>query len=363
MKNSKHARLSILTIFFLPLAFFWTGTKLPAQISFGSLTDRPTSKEEKGKDNSANKTGKEGEEDADVGPLGSTLGTPVVKKYRFGMELEARPGGECSDVFASIPVPYNWPEQQVRVIEENFPQTGRVDYRDLREGGCREMIYRTRQLKAGQKMEISVTLEVIRLPQTPPKETDAYRIPKRLPRELKQYLKESPFIEINERRIKKLAKEMDAEEESAWKKVERVFQEIRSNVRYKEALKEKPVRGAMAALETGEGDCEDMSALFIAICRDLDIPARTVRVPDHCWAEFYLEDKKGNGYWFPAQVAGNVPLGVSEDTRPILQKGDAFVLPESPRETTRYVKELFTGQVKESGRDPKYQFIREEAGR
>ena len=116
----------------------------------------------------------------------------------------------------------------------------------------------------------------------------------------------------------------------------------------------------MAALETGEGDCEDLSTLFIALCRINGIPARTVRVPEHCWAEFYLEDSAKNGYWFPAQVAGNEPLGYSSDHRMILQKGDAFRIPESRREISRYVVELFTGKVKQPGADPIHRFAREE---
>ena len=106
-----------------------------------------------------------------------------------------------------------------------------------------------------------------------------------------------------------------------------------------------------------------MSALFIAMCRAIEIPARLVRVPGHCWAEFYLVDDEKNGYWFPAQVAGTEELGSMQDTRVILQKGDSFRLPESPKEEELYVKELFMGVVKEGGPDPQYQFIQETDGR
>ena len=43
-----------------------------------------------------------------------------------------------------------------------------------------------------------------------------------------------------------------------------------------------------AALRDGTGDCEELSSLFIALCRAHGIPARTVWVPDHCYPEFYL---------------------------------------------------------------------------
>lgn len=326
-----------------------------AQVSFGSLAEAPKESEKK-------TTKKKGQEETPADG-GAVLGTADKKKYRYGMEFEARPGGECSDLFGSAPIPTDWPEQKVRLIEEVFPPEARTGYRDLKEGGCRQMLFKMRKLQAGQKVEAYVVLEVARFPQSAPENPNDYVVPKKLSKEMRRYLKESPYIETQDKRVKKLAKEAQNYSEAAWGQVDAVFQYVRDNVKYIEALKEKPIRGAVAAIETGQGDCEDMTALFIAVVRNLDIPARTVRVPEHCWAEFYLEDADGHGYWFPAQVAGNEPLGVLTDLRPILQKGDAFNLPESPRETTRYVKELFQGDVKQNGPDPKVQFIQEEIAR
>ena len=48
-----------------------------------------------------------------------------------------------------------------------------------------------------------------------------------------------------------------------------------------------------------------------------------------------------------------------KDVRVILQKGDSFRLPESPGEDALYVKELFTGNIKENAPDPIYQFIQD----
>jgi hypothetical protein len=80
-------------------------------------------------------------------------------------------------------------------------------------------------------------------------------------------------------------------------------------------------------------DCKDMSCLFVALCRAGKIPARIVRVPEHCYAEFYLEMKpegraRGNrpvGFWFPCQVSGTYSFGGIPEQRVILQKGDSFL--------------------------------------
>jgi hypothetical protein len=65
-----------------------------------------------------------------------------------------------------------------------------------------------------------------------------------------------------------------------------------------------------------------MTSLFVALCRANGIPARTVRVPGHCYPEFYLLERNGKGHWFPCQAAGTRAFGAMPDPRPVLQKGD-----------------------------------------
>ncbi len=305
------------------------------------------------------------EETPDDGERGPRLGKAISTKYRAGMIFEARANGGCKDLLGTAPVPTDFPEQKVRTLEENFPRSARVDYRDLKEGGARQMVFRMRELKPGQRVEATVLFEVTRRPILPPSQPEIYRFPKTVPRDLRRYLKAGDYIESTSKTVRKLASDIIEQVEEAnkdatdWEKIDALFEYVRTEISYKEAQIEKPMRGALAALRTRDGDCEDMSALFIAMCRSLDVPARLVRVPGHCWAEFYLVDDEKNGYWFPAQVAGTEELGSMQDVRVILQKGDAFRLPESPKEDSLYVKELFTGQVKEGAPDPIYQFIQD----
>lgn len=296
---------------------------------------------------------------------GPRLGKAISTKYRAGMIFEARANGACKDLLGTAPVPTDFPEQKVRTLEENFPRVARVDYRDLKEGGARQMVFRMRELKPGQRVEATVLFEVTRRPILPPSQPEIYRIPKTVSRDLRRYLKAGDYIESTSKTVRKLVSDIIEQVEEAnkdatdWEKIDALFEYVRTEISYKEAQVEKPMRGALAALRTRDGDCEDMSALFIAMCRSLDVPARLVRVPGHCWAEFYLVDDEKNGYWFPAQVAGTEELGSMQDVRVILQKGDSFRLPESPKEDSLYVKELFTGQVKEGAPDPIYQFIQD----
>ncbi len=293
------------------------------------------------------------------GKRGPVLGKAISHKYRAGMIFRAAADGTCTNVIGTAPVPMDFPEQKVRTLDEEFPKVAKVDYRDVKEGGARQLVFKMRELKAGQGVQATALFEVVRYPMLPPTDKTLYSIPKTAPKEVKAYLKDGPYMESTTKTIRTLSKEIVSEPELAWDKVAAILKYVRDNIQYKEVIIEKPMRGAMAALKSRDGDCEDMSALFIALCRAADIPARLVRVPGHCWAEFYLVDDDKNGYWFPAQVAGTEELGSLQDTRVILQKGDNFRLPEEPKTEALYVKELFMGTVKDGGGNPEHQFIQE----
>ena len=79
------------------------------------------------------------------------------------------------------------------------------------------------------------------------------------------------------------------------------------------------------------GHIEDLTGLFIALCRAEKIPARTVWVPDYCYAEFYLEDADGKGYWFPCELKEKTVFGTVSNDYIIMQKGDNIKVPEKDK--------------------------------
>ncbi|HYW78604.1 MAG TPA: transglutaminase-like domain-containing protein, partial [Thermoguttaceae bacterium] len=139
-------------------------------------------------------------------------------------------------------------------------------------------------------------------------------------------------------------------EENAWKRVEAIYDWVREKVEYQNG----PLKGALAALNSGTGDCEELTSLFIAICRAAEIPARTVWVEGHCYPEFYLADAEGNGHWFPCQAAGTRAFGGIPEFRPVLSKGDSFRPPYDRRDVQRYPADRLNG----AGGRPRVKFIR-----
>jgi transglutaminase-like putative cysteine protease len=253
-------------------------------------------------------------------------------------------------------VPIDWPEQTVKLIaEEKSPLVKKLSYRLVGEA-ARQMVIEIPQLPAGEEASAFVTFEITRHTLTSPEDTSVFVIPKKLDRGLREYLTDSPAIESRHGKIRALAKEATAGKQSGWETVEALYDAARAKVRYKEG----PLKGGLRALEEGEGDCEDISSLFIAMCRASEIPARTVWVghPEsgHCYPEFYLQDGEGAGYWIPCQAAGDRAFGSMPELRPILQKGDDFRIPEH-RQRQRYVSEFF--RAADAKAQPDVRFVRE----
>jgi hypothetical protein len=292
-------------------------------------------------------------------PGGAKLGQSQVQRWRCGLVVEAV-GGPCKGIVGYVPCPVEWPEQDVvRIVAEDISPEAKVSYETINES-VKVMVVRIVHLGDKQTAKASVTFEVRRSTQLPPDSTDNFTLPdvKKLPRSFQVYLRPSPKIESQDPKIRALAKQVGADQEKAWEKVQAIYNWVRQTVRCEKGS----LKGALAALKDGTGHCEDLSALFIAICRAENIPARTVWVPGHCYAEFYLLDDKGQGHWFPCELT-EMTLGPSFggtlDQRPILQKGDNFTPPWDRRKHERYLAEHLAGARTAAGGEPRVRWIRE----
>ena len=259
------------------------------------------------------------------------------KVWEFGLRLSCS-NGIAEKVSVAVPVPIAWPEQKVELLDENRSgNIGKITYRTL-DRSARFMAFRITKLGDGDVAEATVRYRVTRGSTLAPEDTTDFRIAKKLTGRTKSWLRPSPFIESKEKRIVDIGKKLAAETKtlSDWEQVEAIYTWVRENVEYKF---DQQIHSCVAALDAGHGDCEELSSLFIAICRSRGIPARAVWVPGHTYPEFYLEDKTGKGHWFPCQAAGaRHEFGEMREHRPILQKGDRFKLPGKGRTVERYVK-------------------------
>lgn len=321
----KSIRFLILAFLFLLAAYF------PAHAQF---KDEPTDESAKG---------------------GATLGESLKEYWESGMEITAG-GGECKNIRAVIPVPTNWKEQKVKVVKEEVSSYAKISFKDVAGGGKMMWVTIARlpnQEKAVVKLRYEVECFATEAPEdtTGYKKADIAKHPK-----VKLYLQPSPKIESKDKKIVEVAKTIGKDAGNAWEEVEAIYDWVRAEIKYEKC----PLKGALAAFKDKTGDCEEMSSLFIAICRARGIPARVVWVPGHCYAEFYLADRAGVGHWFPCQTAGDRAFGEMPFQYIILQKGDSFESPLEKSGLKRYLPVEMKGDYM-AGK-PKVKFTTEKVG-
>jgi hypothetical protein len=264
---------------------------------------------------------------------GPRYGKDQTVYFEFGLRIRSQ--ALSTGLLGSVPIPNDWPEQTVTIVQENSSGNLRkISYKNLTRE-IRQMILKVNRLDAGEVASGSVIVRVDKRFIEPPSRPDELVFASRIPSPVRQYLRPSPWIESDDREIRKLAASLEIDEQaSAWKQVEQIYNWVRDRIEYKF---DTQIHSCLDALQSRTGDCEEMSSVFIALCRARGIPARAVWIPAHTYPEFFLVDADGNGYWIPCQIAGAYEFGAMSELRPILQKGDRFKLPGNPK-PLRYVQ-------------------------
>lgn len=130
------------------------------------------------------------------------------------------------------------------------------------------------------------------------------------PGDVARYLGPEPFIESDAPEIKAEALRMVAGATDPRTQAERLTREVNA------LLEKKPTVSLPSALEvlrTKVGDCNEHTALFVALARSLGIPARInvglVHVHGafyyHAWPEVYLAEANNKGLWLPVDPTFN----------------------------------------------------------
>lgn len=136
--------------------------------------------------------------------------------------------------------------------------------------------------------------------------------------ETELYLEEQTRVESDNKDILKKAEEITKAKSSDYSKARDIFEYVNTQIEYVEDP-QYANRGAISALETHKGVCEEFATLYVALCRAVEIPARVIegykietnkiKNPDtgeleneyniinHAWAEIYLEEYG----WIPVE--------------------------------------------------------------
>jgi hypothetical protein len=109
----------------------------------------------------------------------------------------------------------------------------------------------------------------------------------------------------------------EAATDNAFLLAKSLFVWLKENIEYQVHNGVKIVQPALETLQKKSGDCDDLSFLYVSLCRTLDIPARFIRgyllseetngmitATAHAWTEVFVGNSLGNNGWIPVECAG-----------------------------------------------------------
>lgn len=276
----------------------------------------------------------------------------VDTRWKVGAKIRTG-AGRATNVFMTFPVPANWPEQTVTIIEQDIPaDIGNVTSRKL-SSGVEQVLVQFPVLPANDVVEISYTLDIVNRALVAPKETNLFVLPRHTKKEVKPFLAASKNVNHQNGKLRKKAREIIAGHESAWDQTEAIYDWVRTNIQ----VEATAYHSAQHTLKNLSGTNEDKTFLFVALCRSVKIPSRIVFAKGASYAEFMLAGPDGKTlHWFPCDVSGIREFGGLSEPRVILQKGDGIKVPEK-KHAQKYVAEFMSckGNVK-----PRVGFFRAE---
>ncbi|MDP1563838.1 MAG: transglutaminase domain-containing protein [Pirellulaceae bacterium] len=276
--------------------------------------------------------------DSAAASYGVRLGDSQVVRYQIGAKIKTG-AGAFTGVVLRLPVPSDWPEQKVSVIEEDlYDRAGDIQYRVL-DAGVRQMMISIPQVPAQTEANVLITYEVSVSPILAPAQTVGLKKPKKVTKETKFFVGDSPLINTREKSLKKLVAELAPKEEEPWVALSTVHRWILDHVT--ETVSK--VQSTNDTLENKQGCNEDRAALFVAMARAMEVPARLVMVEGSQHAEFCLEDPDGNLHWYPCSFRGSGEFGSLSNPAVVFQKGDNVKEPEAGKRV-RLVREYVNGK-------------------
>ncbi len=108
----------------------------------------------------------------------------------------------------------------------------------------------------------------------------------------------------------------NAETNNSFLLAKTLFVWLKENIQYQTHPNDEGVRPAAVTLHNKVGDCDDLSFLYVSLCRVLGIPARFIRgylltgydngtaiATAHAWVEVFVGGSVGHNGWIPVECA------------------------------------------------------------
>ncbi len=130
------------------------------------------------------------------------------------------------------------------------------------------------------------------------------------PGDLETFLRPEPFLESDAPQIRTEALRAVSDAAAPRLRAERLVRHVHAIVEKKPTLS---LPSALEVLKTRIGDCNEHTALYVAMARSLGLPARIAvglvylrgAFYYHAWAEVWVEESRGRGLWLPVDPTLN----------------------------------------------------------
>ena len=128
--------------------------------------------------------------------------------------------------------------------------------------------------------------------------------------DLDRYLLPEPLIESDDPDIRAAAEEAVRGVEAPRARAEALTRYVNATLQKKPTVS---IPSAREVLRTRIGDCNEHTALFVAMARSLGLPSRIAvglayvrgAFYYHAWPEIYIEERSNRGYWLPVDPTFN----------------------------------------------------------
>ncbi len=140
------------------------------------------------------------------------------------------------------------------------------------------------------------------------------------------------YIDSNNKLIKNKSYEIynTADTDNSFIIAKKLFIWLKENTQYEQHLTNTEAQLASITMDKKTGDCDDLTFLYLSMCKSLDIPCRFIRgfliyentaVP-HAWAEVFVGGNIGKDGWIPVECAGDT----ANNKKSIIQVHQHFAL-------------------------------------
>jgi hypothetical protein len=112
------------------------------------------------------------------------LTDPRTYRLKVVIRVTSPAEGDSQNVVVVAPIPMDWPEQQIRLLEEKYSEGGKIEYH-VKPGQCKTFRYTIPEIEAGKSASVELLYEITRWRMEFAADPEELALPQGLPAEVR----------------------------------------------------------------------------------------------------------------------------------------------------------------------------------